>query len=108
MFETRLTRAQRIARAIRQFFSLNACMGMTVAQQLRLAVIAGAIGAAAAVLGVRWYLKENPAPMVVLDPVVERAATDYSVVRIRFEQAGARTSCHLVLNHVRDGWTLRC
>lgn len=108
MFETRLTRAQRIARAIRQFFSLNACMGMTVAQQLRLAAVAGAIGAAVAILGVRWYLQENPAPVVILDPVVERAATDYSVVRIGFEQAGAETWCHLVLRPQSAGWMLRC
>lgn len=108
MFETRLTTWQRVRAALRLMFSLNACFGMTVAQQLRLAAIAGALGAAIAVVGVHWYLKENPLPVTILPPVVERAATDYSVVQLRFAQGGAEAACHLVLNHARDGWTLRC
>jgi hypothetical protein len=79
-----------------------------IAIGVRWFVVGLAAGATAMQVGSMQYAARDPAPVKIGSPVVERSAPDYSVIRIPFEQRGAEAFCHLVLDHTRAGWTLRC
>lgn len=69
-----------------------------------------ATGAVAALLGVHYATANQPeVPIRIGSPVVERSAQDFSVLRIPFQQDEREVGwCHLVVEHERRGWTLRC
>lgn len=98
----------RARRALREFCDLSACRVFTLRQQLAAAAFLAALGALAALLLTDWYARRVPAPVTILQPVIERSAEDYSVYRIPFEHRGAVTNCHIVLWSDRGKWTVRC
>lgn len=109
MFETVLERRRRIQRALREFADLTACRVFTQLQQLALALLCAAIGAAAALV---YVAEREPAALAsfkALDPVIERVDTDYSIYRLRWQLLGVEVKpCHLVAWHQTGKWTLKC
>jgi len=70
-------------------------------------LLAGAV--ASAVSG--FYYISSILQIRMVEPVVERASQDFSVIRIPFEVPQfpqVEMWCHLVLDHAKKGWMLRC
>lgn len=106
---TRPNALQRLLNLARRVLDYGRVDVLTIRQQLRFAAIAAALGAVVAVLAEREIRGREPAPAVVIgEPFIERAATDYSVVRIPFAYFDVEAACHVVTYH-RDGkFTVRC
>jgi hypothetical protein len=67
-------------------------------------------GVVSSFLGAAYYISAIT-QVRIAEPVVERAARDYSVTRIPFELPAlprAEAWCHLVVDHTKHGWALRC
>lgn len=79
-------------------------------QELRLALLALLLGAAAALYAAKaWWDRRPPATVQITAPLVEREASDYSVYRLGFEFQGAKGACHLVVYHKTPAtFTVRC
>lgn len=77
---------------------------------VRWCLVGAVVGAVSTTTGAAYYLS-TVQRIEIAEPVVERAAKDYSVIRIPFyvpQLPNAEAWCHLVVDHRKGGWTLRC
>jgi hypothetical protein len=81
----------------------------TFARELRLALLATALGIATTLAGVKaWWDGRLPSQVQIRTAQIERAATDYSVYRLAFAYEGSEGICHLVTYHGQSTFTVRC
>ena len=79
---------------------------LTAWQQAKVVCIFMLLGAG---LLFTWKLSHTSPRVMVLDPMIERFETDYSVYRLRFAVDGVELApCHIVAWHQTGKWTMRC
>lgn len=82
------------------------CRVLTAWQQMKVACVFTLLGAG---LLFAWKLDHNTPQVMILDPMIERFETDYSVYRLRFAVGGVETQpCHFVAWHQSGKWSARC
>ena len=95
-----------VLRAPSRLRRVLSCRVLTAWQQVSFAFAFVILGA---VLVATLKLPRPYDPVVILDPVIERHETDYSVYRLRFAALGAELPpCHIVAWHQTMKWTVRC
>lgn len=93
----------------RAFLDLSACRIFTVRQQIAAVLFVAALGAVGALMAEASYDAKNPAPVKLLDPVIERFDPEsYSVYRIVFEHRGIESWCHIVIYSATGTWNVKC
>lgn len=109
MFEKDLTRRERLVRALRDGFCLDRCIAMTTGQRMWRAAVWLVLGEALGIAAAVHYVRTYPAPVNVLQPVVEHAGERLSVIRFSFEHRNGVASCRVVIHHNDEHtWSVQC